>query len=420
MDNQRKLIVGYDLCNEFSQISCYSYKTFEPIPICSKEGEEINLIPTVLCIHNDTKLWNYGKEAVECAADGNGILVDKLLMKLVSGEEVEVYGETLSAVALLEKFLRKSLTLIKNYFPTETITKLVVTLRDTDSRIVEGVYEALNLLGIEKDRATIINHASAFMYYALSQDRSLWANDVGLFHFDESGLFYYQISINRRTSPMIAGMEKKEFTDTMSYSMLCQKGLNLGYIFENIANTVLHKQIVSTLYFTGSGFEGEWADLIMKSLCKGRRVFIGQNLYTKGACFAAKELSGDSKLGDIILLNNEMLKSALWIRAYSDAAVKEVLLVDAVVPWYEVNCSIEVIPDDETEIELIGRNIMTREITKDRLRITNLPNRPNRMTRLNINLTCISRSQAKILITDLGFGEIYPETGRIWEFTIEI
>lgn len=420
MDHQRKLIVGYDLCNDFSQISCYSYKTFEPIPICTKGGEDSSLIPTVLCINKETKLWSYGNEAVDCASSGNGVLVDKLLTKLITGEEFEVYDERLSPVTLLEKFLRKTLTLIKNYFPTEPITKLVVTVKDMEPKIVEGIYEALYLLGIEKDRAMIMSHPGAYMYYALSQDKSLWVNDVGLFDFSESGLCYYQISINRRTSPMIAGMEKNEYTDTLNYSMLSQKGLNLGYIFENIANTVLYKQIISTLYFTGTGFEGDWHDQVIKSLCMGRRVFLGQNLYTKGACYAAKELSGDQKLGDVILLNNEMLKNSLWIRVYTDAALKEVMLTDAAVPWYEVDSSIDIIPDEEDEIEVISRNIMTREIKRERLKILNLPNRPTRMTRLSINLTCTSRTQAKILITDLGFGEIYPETGRVWEFLIEI
>ena len=421
MENQRKLIVGYDLCDDFSQITCYSYKTFEPIPVNPDDRDEDSRIPTVLSIHQDTKLWSYGNEALSCAQSGNGILIEKLLTKLKTGEETEVFGQSFTGVALIEKFLRKSLTLIKNYFPTETITKLVVTIRETDSRIMEGIYEALYQLGIEKDRAVIMNHAGAYMYYALSQDRTLWVNDVGLFDFDEYSLSYYQISINRRLVPMIAGMEKKDFTDTLNYSMLKQRGINPAYTFENIANTVLFKQIVSTIYFTGNGFEGSWGEEAIRGLCAGRRVFLGQNLYTKGACYAAKELSGDKKLGDIILLNNEMLVSSVWMKVYTDASVKEVLLTDAAIPWYEVNKEIEVIPKGEYELELVFRNIMTRETIRERLRVNNPPaGRPDRMTRLGIKLTFQERSVARITVIDLGFGEFYPQTDTIWEFTIDI
>ncbi len=421
MENQRKLIVGYDLCDDISQISCFSYKAFEPIPVSPDDREENSRIPTVLCIHNETKLWSYGREALSHARADRGILFEQLLTKLKNGEVTEAFGQTLTAVDLMEKFLRKSLTLIKNYFPTETITKLVVTLRETDPRIMDGVYEALYRLGLEKDRAVIMSHAGAYMYYALSQDRSLWVNDVGLFDFSEDSLCYYQISINRRTVPMIAGMEKKDFTDILNYPMLKQKGFHPGYTFDNIVNTVLFKQIVSTIYFTGIGFEGEWAEEAIRNLCAGRRVFLGQNLYTKGACFAAKELSGDKKLGDIILLNNEMLISSVWIKVYTDAAVREQLLTDAAVPWYEVDKEIEVIPLGDPELEIITKNIMTREVIRERLRLNNPPaGRPDRMTRLGIRLTFQSRTRAQLIITDLGFGEFYPQTDRVWEFTIDI
>ena len=421
MENQRKLIVGYDLCDDITQISCYSYKAFEPISVSPDDNEENSRIPTVLCINNDTKLWSYGNEALSCAQAGNGILIEKLLTKLKIGEETEVFGQTFTAVALIEKFLRKSLTLIKNYFPTETITKLVVTLRETEPRIVEDVYEALYRLGIDRDRAVIMSHAGAYMYYALSQDKSLWVNDVGLFDFNENNLSYYQISINRRAVPMIAGMEKKDYTDTLNYAMLKQKGINPGYTFENIANTVLFKQIVSTIYFTGIGFEGGWAEEAIRGLCAGRRVFLGQNLYSKGACYAAKELSGDKKLGDIILLNNEMLISSVWIKVYTDATMKELLLTDAAVPWYEVDKEIEVIPMGEPELEIVLKNIMTREILRERLRLNNPPaGRPDRMSRLGIKLTFLERTVARITVTDLGFGEFYPQTDKIWEFTIDV
>ncbi len=421
MENQRKLIVGYDLCEDITQISCYSYKTFEPIPVSPDDNEENSRIPTVLCINHDTKLWSYGNEALASGRAGDGILFDRLLTKLKNGEETEVFGQTFTAAALIEKFLRKSLTLIKNYFPTETITKLVVTLRETDPRIVEGVYEALYQLGLEKDRAVVMSHTGAYMYYALSQDRSLWVNDVGLFDFNEDSLSYYQISINRRSVPMIAGMEKKDFTDTLNYPMLKQKGINPGYTFENIANTVLFKQIVSTIYFTGSGFEGGWAEEAIRGLCAGRRVFLGQNIYTKGACYAAKELSGDKKLGDIILLNNEMLVSSVWIKVFTDAVAKELLLTDAAVPWYEVDKEIEVIPMGEPELEIVIKNIMTREIIRERLRLNVLPaGRPDRMTRLGIKLTFLERTVARITVTDLGFGEFYPQTDKTWEFTIDV
>ena len=30
MEDGQKLLVGFDLCNDFSQMACYNYRTFEP------------------------------------------------------------------------------------------------------------------------------------------------------------------------------------------------------------------------------------------------------------------------------------------------------------------------------------------------------------------------------------------------------
>lgn len=420
MGNSKKLIVGYDLCEDYSQICCYSYKTFEPIPIGSSEDENDTLIPTALCVNKDTRIWLYGKDAISCGHDGSGILIDNLLTKLKNKEEIKVFGETYSAVNMLEKFLRKTITLIKDYFPTEIITQLVVTVHELDSSIVDGIYEALHLLGIDKDRVTVMSHGSSFMYYALSQDRELWLNDVGLFDFHREGLSYYQISINRRIKPMIAKMEKENFSDTFNYKVIKENKVDKKFTFENIANTLLYKQIVTTLYFTGKGFEGEWANDSIRSLCAGRRVFMGQNLYVKGACYGAKELSGDRKLDNIILLNNDMIVNSVTIRAYLDGIIQEVMLTDATIPWYEVNSAVEVILDDALDMEIIFRNIMTKGIIRERIPLNAPPERSNRMTRLKLNLSCEDRNKAKLIITDLGFGDIYPAAGKVAEYVMDM
>ncbi|HWT74394.1 MAG TPA: DUF5716 family protein [Mobilitalea sp.] len=421
MDAPRKLIVGYDLCEDFSQISCYSYKSDEPLTICMGEGEDNDCpIPTALCVKADTRQWLFGVEAISCAQRGEGILIDHLLAKACSDEVTEIYQTKFTGVALLEKYLRKSLTLIKNYFPTEPITKLVLTVHNTDPVLVEKIYEALALLGLDKDRAVVMSHAGAYLYYTLSQDRMLWMNDVGLFDFHKEGLYYYQIRINRRTKPMMACLARADYLPELNYDMVKQINGNAAYIFENIANTVLHKQIVSTLYFTGRGFEGGWAEEVIRKLCAGRRVFLGQNLFSKGACYAAKELSGDRKPEDILLFNDDMVTTSVTVRVYCDTRFKDIPLVEAGDIWYEVNKRIEVIVEGEPELDLALSNIMTRETLRERIMLSKLPERTDRTTRLEINFSCKTKNNGIIKVTDLGFGEFFPGTGTETVYTLDI
>lgn len=420
MESPRKLLVGYDLCEDFTQISCFSFKTMEPTPIGVREGDENCMLPTVLCLRGDTRQWLIGEEAISCVAEGTGALVEHLLDKVQAEDEVELFGQRYSPVSLLEKYLRKTLMYIKNYFPTEQITKLVVTVRSTEPIFVDRIYEALALLGLEKDRAMVMSHAGVYLYYALSQDKSLWMNDVGLFEFHKEGLLFYQLRLNRRSNPVIAGLIKTDYSDILNVNMLKQKGSNPAYLFENVSNNALYKQIISTLYLTGSGFEGNWAQDVMKELCVGRRVFLGQNLFTKGACYAAKEMSGDSALKDFVLLNDDMITSNIAVRVYCDTAFQELPLTKAGENWYDVNKSIEVIREKGAQLEIILKNIMTRETSREIIGLDQFPDRPDRMTRLKLCLNCRDKLTGVITITDLGFGEIYPATGQTVELTINL
>jgi hypothetical protein len=130
MAEQRNLLVGYDLNNDFSQISCFNYKTSEPESICINSEEADYMIPTVIGVKNDSKDWVFGEDAIKLSQAGNAVVIDNLLSLIEQESEVELFGVKFQAVKLLEKFFRKSLQLLKKYFPTNSILKLVVTLKN--------------------------------------------------------------------------------------------------------------------------------------------------------------------------------------------------------------------------------------------------------------------------------------------------
>ena len=62
--------------------------------------------------------------------------------------------------------------------------------------------------------------------------------------------------------------------------------LSLIHIF-GILKDCFRGHIVSSVYLTGDGFDGDWMKQSVAFLCQGRRAFVGKNLYSKGACYAA-------------------------------------------------------------------------------------------------------------------------------------
>lgn len=423
ISEQRNLIVGLDLCNDFTQISCFNNKTFEPDSISMYPNQEKYFIPTVLGIRSDTKDWIYGEDAFNYNNLQKGVLIEDLLVKVEKDLDTEIFGVQFKPVTLLEKYLRKCLQLLKIYHPTNSIKKIVITLKNSNDIIASAVYQALDNLGVGKDRAYVQSHLQSYQYFALSQSKELWMNDIGLFKFDESGLYYYQITINRKSQPYIVGMIEKDFSETLSYDMIEElKGSeNLEYIFETIANTVLFKQIVPTIYITGKGFEGSWSDNVLKELCVGRRVFKGQNLFTKGACYAAKEFTGeDSKFDEYLFLSSDMIMSTFFIQAYYDAKTSDVILAKAGTPWYQIDEKLDIILDDEQNITIHVQDVVKRETVLYSLELTGLPKRPNKLTRIGIRIRFVNKETAIVTAKDKGFGDFYPSTDRIWEKEIKI
>lgn len=421
-NDQRNLIVGFDLCNDFSQFSYFNYKTYEPESFCMDSEESKYLIPTSLGVKNYSKDWVFGEEAVSCGKLGTGVLIDGLLTKIKTGEKTIIFDTEFDPITLMEKYLRKCLLLLKKKFPTNTILKIVITLKELDENVVDGIYQALENLGIGKDRGYILSHSHCYQYYTLNQSKELWQNDIGLFDFDEEGLTYSQITINRKVRPYVVGIEEKDFRDTLSYTLLeeYKNGENLEYIFGNIANSVLHKQIVSTVYATGLGFESNWADNVLKELCVGRRVFKGQNLYVKGACYAARELAGDSKLSEYIILSKEMVTCDIYLTGLYNGKISDVILAKAGEIWYEINNKLDVILDEEQKVTIKLKDIVSGATKEFTINLAGLPERPNKATRIGICIKFLDNSHAILSLEDKGLGDFYPSSGQIWKEEIVV
>lgn len=415
MSDEKKLIVGMDLCNDYTQLSIYNHTKYEVESFFIDSEEQDSKIPTVLAVREDTKEWLFGKEALQCGYERKGHLLKNFLS--YSSPKLDIFGIEFTRVQIYEKYLRKVLLLLKRDYPNETIHRLVITIKRPEFTLMQELYEALEGMGLKKDRVRILSHEQSYLYFALSQKKELWMNDVALFEYDRDGMCYYQISIDRRTRPMLVGLEKKDFSETMTYSMIKEKPDSLSHLFENITTNVLYKQIISTIYLTGSGFEANWIKPILQQLCIGHRLFMGQNLYCYGACYAAKEIDDSDKLANFAFLSSEALSYSVSMKMYAGGEFKNITLVETATPWYEVNQKFSVILDDEMELIFVLRDALKKTTQTRIIALEGLETelRMERGTRLDIMLTSNKEKELVITIRDKGFGAIYPSSNRIWE-----
>ncbi|MCR5791996.1 MAG: hypothetical protein K6G65_02395 [Lachnospiraceae bacterium] len=421
MEKKQTLYIGFDLNNDYSQISCYIPRTGEVKTLGKTKYEKEDLIPTVLAVNERTREWLYGEDALMLGKFGQGVLVNNLLEGIRKGRQFEVFGARLDGVTLLEKFFKKALARLGSYFPNDAIKMMVVTVDSLNQNLVNAIYQSLEGLGIMKDRVTVHGHGQSYLSYTLHQRKEIWMNDVGLFDFSSRGLFYYRLAINRKENPMVIGIVRKDFSKQFSYEMLKNEEGESSppALFGKLANSVLYKQVISTIFATGIGFSESWADEVFKKICAGRRVFRGQNLYSTGACYSAVDIC-EGKMVDYVYLGEETVGSTVSIPLYTDAKVEKMVLLKAGSAWYDIDETAYVILDEEEELRFEVKDITMKERAEHILTMENMPSRPNKMTRLRINATCVDQNTCVIRVKDMGFGEYYASTQRVWEKIIAI
>ena len=94
--------------------------------------------------------------------------------------------------------------------------------------------------------------------------------------------------------------------------------------------------------------------------------------------------------------------------------------MDAGNNWYETSAEFDIILESGNTVEFVitpltGENVSSRLIT-----LEGLPERPQRTTRLNIQIEMSAVNQAVVTVTDMGFGEIFRSSGKAWTQIITV
>ncbi len=412
-----KLVVGYDLGEEYSQIS---YRLGEDCveTLSSVAGEEEYNIPTVLCKRPGVNQWFYGREALRCAREDEGILVENILQLAIAGEPVQIEGIAFDPAALLALFIKRSLGLLSQVSSPDRLAALMITCEKLDGRLIEVLDQAVASMQLKTDRVYYQNHAESFYNYVIQQPAELWRSRSLLLEYRGTRVIAHCMDCNRRTTPVVAFIESWEYNmppyEPMpeEESLRQEKMERLDREFADIASQVCRNTAVSSVYLIGEHYSEEWMKESLKSLCMGRRVFQGSNLYSKGACFAVTERLNPSEVGRAhVFLGAYKLKSNVGMNLFDRGQPAYFALLDAGVNWYEAKSQLEFYVRGGNEFELqiislIGGESRTVRITLEDM----LPG----MSRMRARLFLTGERELVVEVEDLGFGSFRPATHQIW------
>lgn len=317
-----------------------------------------------------------------------------------------------------KQVIKECMDIIRKEFG-DRIDIITVCLENYTRERAKHIEDIVSGYGIRMADIYVQSYKQSYLHFVLSQNTELWVNDVGLFEYGAGGLIYRQLAVDRRKNPYIVGIMEKDYSNIMPYGDTADAGR--AYVLENVADNAIHKQILSAIYVTGKGFDGEWADETLKKLCRGRRVFKGQNLYVYGACYASKGYSDTGKIPDFIYIDDGMIPVHVSVSVYADASRQELIIAKAGTPWYDIDNSIYVIPDGENELQINITNVITKAKSKHLISLDFLgAERIDMKTRLRVRVRFQDMDRCIVTLTDEGFGEILKSSRRIYERIIEL
>ena len=403
-----RVVLGYDLDDFNAQISYCPLGSYDAETVSSVMGNQIYDIPTVLCKRLEVNQWYYGRDALRQSETGAGTLVEGLFEKARKGIPVIVEDEEYDPVLLLSLFVKKSISILSAVVPLSKIAGVMFTTDKIDEQNVKIFNTIVEGLSLKTKLVYFQSHVESLYYYTIHQPKDVWNGQVLACEYEKDMMITHRLEFNRNTTPVVSFSETEKFNN-----------IEIGNKDRNFLN-ILHKncdgRYVSSVQLIGNGFKEEWYKDSLKYMCVNRRVFAGNNLYSKGACYGVLEKISPSDGGrEYIYLGKDKLKANVGMEVMRRGQKSYLALLDAGVNWYEVGASVEFVLQEDKVLEFVISSLIGNKVYKEAMVLEELPERKAGTTRVKLMMKMVSDSTIYVEVEDLGFGEFYPATGKKWE-----
>jgi len=423
--NNIKTVIGYDLSKDYAQISFYRLGSPEPETVSTVMGTEMYNIPLVLSKRKKVGQWFYGRDALSNRV-GECVLVDDLLTKALRGEDVIVEDAAYDPVALLVLFIKRSLGLLNLHMSPKDVDAFMFTTDDLSPRALDVLGKVAAALDFKNDIITYASHLECFYHFMIHQPEELWKYQVLVFEYNDV-LSSMRFECSHNTKPEIVlihremhdSIKRVDFSEDESENEIIMASLDER--FDEVCNEVLSEGEITTVYLIGEGFKEKWARDSLQTLCRNRRVFQGNNMFSKGACYAMMDRIEPSKEArEHVYLGEDKIKSNIGMNLLRYGEQSYFAILDAGKSWYEAKSDFDIILDEGNEISFVIISLTGGHVSEKAMELEGLPKRPRGTSRLSVHISMNDVNTLVIKVCDLGFGEIIKSSGLEWEKTIEL
>ena len=396
--------IGMDLCSE---------------TVNQLNNKETYMMPNILFFGLETGEWYVGSEASEARFKEQGIVLDELFQNARSEETVEVHNTRYSYRKLFLMMLKMHVDSFLYRYEGATVKKLVITIPEYNKDLFRVLSTFYKELGVEKEQVEITSHLDSGLYYIFNQDESLRTNSVGLFDYNTDGLHYYRIDISHGHELNTISVTHEDYSENFNLAAFGGDNILMDITFAKIVANETKKTYISAIYLTGLGFSEKWLNKSRELLTQGRRVFAGQNIYTKGACYKAVGGEYGEFYKKYFVETKENVIFDVGISS-EDEEDRFIPIALGGRQWYNIHGKISIILDDTESLTLVYRNRKTGEEEREVVKLHGIPKRPNKTSKFSVEVEFENPHHGAFIIKDVGFGKLFPTTNKIYRKEFDV
>lgn len=411
-----KFIIGMDLGEESVQLSYIQSDMSSPQTLSQVVGEEDYSIPMVMCKRPGVNQWYFGKEAVSYSVQNQVEPLTGLLSLAKENAEVTIEGQTFDSVALLALFLKRCVGMVVTLLGTDKIGGLMLTGQAMDEEDADFFSKVVEKAKIKTELVYCQSHEESFYYYLLGQQTDLLEKTTMLLECRGSRLTGMVMRCNPFTTPRVlycnvSGQEFPIFEDE-DIEVMDQE---LAYRCSDL----LRQDKPDAVYLIGEAFVEQNIQETLGVLCSQCRVFLGNNLFSKGACIAMRETALlPSELGKrYVYLGENKLSANIGMQLFIQGQENYMALLDAGDGWKTAEKTVELYIKEQDVLEFQAVSMIGREDVNETIFLEGLP---AGVSRLRLEIYMETRDELVVRVSDLGFGEIRPATQMTWEKRIRL
>ena len=412
MNEVRNLLIGIDFGKENTQICCYDRKADEPRSLSVKAGDGSYEIATNLAKRPDSADYMIGISAQQAEEGGTSCVKD---LYEVSGKEdkIRIGDEEKEPWELTALFLKGVLRYLGVADPVKNTSALAIAAAELTPSRVENLKKACAHLGFGGKKLILLDYDESFFYYAMTQRKEPVSRSVAWFRFIGNIVEYRRMTVRNDLKPIRVTMDEPVRTDLPAENEARDEA------FAIFIQKTLGQEMFSSIQITGEGFDQNVLPRSIRILCFGKRkVYFGNNLYARGACAAAKERTENHNLKNFRFISPSIINNNVGMEMRIMGSPTYHPIIRSGSNWYECESSCELILDDMDELIFEVESPGEPEKKRVAMKLPGLPSRPPRTTRLLLEMKYVSREECRIRVTDLGFGEMFPSSKKVWTETV--